>query len=33
VPVLAQLPRLEPLTAAALQEQWLQSDLPKTLRQ
>ena len=32
VPVLAQLPRLEPLTAAALQEQWLQSDLPKTLR-
>jgi len=32
VPVLAQLPRLEPLSAAALQEQWLQSDLPKTLR-
>ncbi len=32
VPVLAQLPRLEPLTAAALQRQWLQSDLPKTLR-
>ena len=32
VPVLAQLPRLEPLTAAALQEQWLRSDLPKTLR-
>jgi len=32
VPVLAQLPRLEPLDAAALQRQWLQSDLPKTLR-
>ena len=32
VPVLAQLPRLDPLDAAALQRQWLQSDLPKTLR-
>jgi dethiobiotin synthetase len=32
VPVLAQLPRLEPLSAAALQRQWLESDLPKTLR-
>ncbi len=32
IPVLAQLPRLEPLTAAALQRQWLDSDLPETLR-
>jgi dethiobiotin synthetase len=32
IPVLAQLPRLEPLTAAALQRQWLESDLPETLR-
>lgn len=32
VPVLAQLPRLEPLNAAALQRQWLESDLPNTLR-
>ena len=32
VPVLAQLPRLEPLNAAALQRQWLESDLPITLR-
>jgi dethiobiotin synthetase len=33
VPVLAQLPRLEPLNAAALQRQWLESALPTTLRQ
>ena len=32
VPVLAQLPRLEPLNAAALQRQWLESDLPISLR-
>ena len=32
VPVLAQLPRLEPLHAAALQRQWLESDLPIALR-
>jgi dethiobiotin synthetase len=32
IPVLAQLPRLEPLTAAALQRHWLESDLPETLR-
>jgi len=32
IPVLAQLPRLEPLNAAALQRQWLESDLPNTLR-
>jgi dethiobiotin synthetase len=32
VPVLAQLPRLEPLNAAALQRQWLESALPTTLR-
>lgn len=32
VPVLAQLPRLEPLRAAALQLQWLESGLPETLR-
>jgi len=32
VPVLAQLPRLEPLNAAALQRQWLESGLPTTLR-
>jgi len=32
VPVLAQLPRLDPLDAAALQRQWLQSDLPETLQ-
>jgi dethiobiotin synthetase len=32
VPVLAQLPRLEPLNAAALQRQWLESGLSRTLR-
>jgi len=32
VPVLAQLPRLEPLNAAALQRQWLESGLSLTLR-
>lgn len=32
VPVLAQLPRLEPLHAAGLQRQWLESDLPIALR-
>jgi len=32
VPVLAQLPRLEPLNAAALQRQWLESGLSITLR-
>jgi len=31
VPVLAQLPPLEPLTAAGLQQQWLASDLPTKL--
>jgi len=31
VPVLAQLPRLEPLNATALQRQWLESDLPIAL--
>jgi dethiobiotin synthetase len=31
VPVLAQLPPLEPLTAQGLQEQWLASDLPTKL--
>ena len=31
VPVLAQLPRLEPLNATALQRQWLESDLPIVL--
>ena len=32
VPVLAQLPRLQPLNAAALQRQWLESGLSRTLR-
>jgi len=31
VPVLAQLPRLEPLSAAALQAEWLASQLPRRL--
>jgi dethiobiotin synthetase len=31
VPVLAQLPPLDPLNAAALQQQWLASDLPRSL--
>ncbi len=31
VPVLAQLPPLDPLTAAALQQQWLASELPRSL--
>ncbi|MEB3257644.1 MAG: dethiobiotin synthase [Cyanobacteriota bacterium] len=31
LPVLAQLPPLEPLTAAGLQQQWLASDLPTKL--
>jgi dethiobiotin synthetase len=31
VPVLAQLPRLDPLNAAALEEQWLASALPRSL--
>jgi dethiobiotin synthetase len=31
VPVLAQLPTLEPLSAAGLQEQWLASELPPKL--
>lgn len=31
VPVLAQLPRLEPLNATALQRQWMESDLPIAL--
>jgi dethiobiotin synthetase len=31
VPVLAELPPLDPLTAAALQRQWLASRLPRTL--
>jgi dethiobiotin synthetase len=31
VPVLAELPPLDPLDAAALQRQWLTSALPRTL--
>jgi dethiobiotin synthetase len=31
VPVLAQLPPLQPITAAGLQEHWLASDLPTKL--